>query len=103
MRILGFPLFSQRSQCFQHSLAKCAENTAIARKREENPEILTNLMRKRLARFWVFFRYFRGVYSEVGLFGTEFAEGGEGARIALSGPIFFTHTFVSQCPRRLRP
>ena len=41
---------SQRSQCFEHSLAKCAESTAIGRKREENPEILTNLMRKRLTR-----------------------------------------------------
>ena len=32
------------------SLAKRAESTAIARKREENPEILTKLMRKRLTR-----------------------------------------------------
>ena len=47
---LGFPLFSQRSQCFEHSLAQCAESTAIARKREENPEIFTNLTRKMLTR-----------------------------------------------------
>ena len=32
------------------SVAKCAESTAIAKKREENPEILTNLVRKRLSR-----------------------------------------------------
>ena len=43
VRISGFSSLSQRS----HSLAECAENTAIAGKREENPETLTNLMRER--------------------------------------------------------
>ena len=39
---LGFPLFSQRSQCFYTLRQMCWQKTAIARKREENPEILTN-------------------------------------------------------------
>ena len=44
VRISGFSsLFFQRSQCFSTLHAKCAENAAIARKREANPEILTNL------------------------------------------------------------
>ena len=44
-------LLAIRSQYFQHILPESAKNTAIAlRKREENPEILTSLMRKRLTR-----------------------------------------------------
>ena len=47
---LGSPLFSQRSQYFQHFLPESAKNTAIAEKRRENPGILTKLVRKRLTR-----------------------------------------------------
>ena len=50
VRISGFSFLFSGIAMFLHSLAKCAENTAIAEKREENPEILTNLMRKRLTR-----------------------------------------------------
>ena len=38
------------AQCFQHILPENAKNIAIAEKIEENPEILTNLMRKRSTR-----------------------------------------------------
>ena len=48
VRIPGFSSLFSAIAVFLHSLARCAENTAIARKREENPEILTNLMRKGL-------------------------------------------------------
>ena len=51
---LGFPLFSWRSQYFQHILPESVKNTTIAKKREENPEILTNLVRKRLTRQFPF-------------------------------------------------
>ena len=51
VRISGFSsLFSAIAAFLAHS-GKCAESTAIARKREENPEILADLVRKRLTRF----------------------------------------------------
>ena len=49
MRISGFSsLFLAIAVFFQHILPESAKNTAIAEKREENPEILTNLMRRGL-------------------------------------------------------
>ena len=51
----GFPLFSQRLQCFCTLRKMSPKNTALAEKREANPETLTNLVRKslpkRLTRF----------------------------------------------------
>ena len=53
VRISGFSsLFSAIAVFLAPSGKECAENTAIARKREEKPEILTNLMRKRLTRLF---------------------------------------------------
>ena len=50
VRISGFSSLSQRSQCFVPS-DDVLKNTAIAEKREESPEILTNLVRKGLTFF----------------------------------------------------
>ena len=50
VRISFFSWFSQRSQHFFSNLVRGHKNTAIAGRREENPEILTKLVRRRLAR-----------------------------------------------------
>ena len=47
---LSFSWFSQRSQHFFSNLVGGHKNTAIAGKREEDPEILAKLARKRLTR-----------------------------------------------------
>ena len=47
VRISGFSSLFQRSQYFS-TFCQSAKNSAIAEKREKNPEILTNLMRKML-------------------------------------------------------
>ena len=50
VRISGFSSLFLVITVFSAHLPESAENTAIAERREENPEILTNLMRKRLTR-----------------------------------------------------
>ena len=51
VRISGFSSsFPSDRSTFAHFLPENAKNTAIAEKREENPEILTKLVRKRLTR-----------------------------------------------------
>ena len=50
MRISGFSSLFSAIAVFSAHLPESAKNIAIAEKREENPEILTNLMRKRLTR-----------------------------------------------------
>ena len=50
MRISGFSSLFAAIAVFLALSAKCADNTAIALKREANPEILTNSMRTRLSR-----------------------------------------------------
>ena len=52
VRISGFSsLFSAIAVVFLALSGKCAENTAIAEQRDENPESLTNLVRKRSTRY----------------------------------------------------
>ena len=52
MRISGFSSLFSVIAVFLYPLTNVLKNTAIAEKREENPEILTNLVRQRLARFF---------------------------------------------------
>ena len=51
VRISGFSSLFLAIAVLSAHLPESAKNTAIPEKREENPEILTNLMRKRLTRF----------------------------------------------------
>ena len=50
VRISGFSSLFSAIAMFLYPLTNVLKNTAIAEKREENPEILTNLVRKRLTR-----------------------------------------------------
>ena len=51
MRISGFSSLFSAIAVFLSTFVGGYENTAIAEKRAENPEILTDLVRKRLTRF----------------------------------------------------
>ena len=58
VRISGFSsLFSAIAVLLALSGKMCLKNTAIAEKRKENPESLTNLVRKRLTRKYPQYRW----------------------------------------------